>query len=504
MSDTPTPDAKPTAKHKPRRSWWWKWTRRILIGLVLFGVLSTVVLFIARTYVRSEGTRALAAEQARLDAEDSGWRWNDLQTAREKAAPPEAENSAVVVRRVRDLIPKEWNDWVNRPDQPENPDPPPLNRHIPLEELARDQELADATQKARDLGLTLRNYPRGYHVVVVEQNSPFIESLDETQKTRRVAHLMKIDAVFAAQDGDAVRGLRAAHAILNTARSIGDEPTLISSLVRYACRSIAIESTMRVLALTDSKAAGAELAVLQSALYAEVDEPVLLNGLRGELALFNRYFDALNDGTIAPDQMFKMGETKPSLEGRASFYFRRSFLPEDQRRYLQRMSELINAAKGPPHEQIATVKRVEDELRANRSSWYFFHQLALPATVKVMEASLRNRAELLSAATLIACERFRLARGRWPESLAELPKDLLPAIPIDPFTGEPMKFARLEDGITVCALPPKGLLNTNMKRLTNPLGGAEYGWRLYNPQLRGLPPLPKEKPDVPDMPDGPP
>ena len=51
--------------------------------------------------------------------------------------------------------------------------------------------------------------------------------------------------------------------------------------------------------------------------------------------------------------------------------------------------------------------------------------------------------------SLIALERFRVANGRWPDSLDEVPKTILPETPIDPFTGQPIRIARVSDGWAV-------------------------------------------------------
>jgi hypothetical protein len=494
MPKPPASEDDPQPAPKPR-SWGQKWFRRLLLALPVLSVLFIVALIAARTYFRSTGQREVAKELARLDAADPGWRFDTLMAAREKAKPPEEQNSAVVVRRVRELTPPEWKEWVAKaPTFGE--EPLPLNRHQAIAEHMREGLIA-LSRPARDLGLTLRDYPRGFHAINIE--GPFVASLEETQGAREVGALMKADAILAAERGDAVRGLQAAHAILNTGRSIGDEPSLISSLVRFALSLIAAESTIRVLALTDPREADAELAALQTALYAESDEPILLNGLRGERAMADRFIEGVDNGTIHPDAMTKVAQEKGSPARGASLYFLRTFLPEDRRRFLRLMSDLVEAAKGPPHERIAASERVEAEVKANWDVRYPWHRLMLPATSKVMEASVRHRAELLSVAALIACERFRLKHGRWPESLAELPKDLLPAIPVDPYNGEPMKFARLDDGITVYSVGGKKDANRDDKRLSNPLGGTERGWRLYDPQHRALPPLaPPPRPVLPE------
>ena len=499
MSESPKPadsqdeEGAPLYPQRPRRRYW---GRRLLIVFVVMPFVALVLLLSARTYFRHTGQRALNAEMARLDAEDPGWRFDDLMAAREKAAPAPGENSAAIVRMVRELMPAEWHEWTKTQSAQVDAGPLPLNVRQPFADLTRDADLAASTRAARDLGLTLRNHPRGHHVIVVGDR-PFVESLEETQGTRVVAHLMKTDALLAAQSGDAVRGLRAAHAILNAGRSIGDEPTLISTLVHFACDSITTEVAMRVLALNDATGSLTELAALQTALYVELNEPVLLNGLRGERAVVNHFFEGINTGRVTADTVAGMGDMKPGPEVQSNLYFTRTFLPEDQRRFLTVMSEAIAVATGPYQDRITRTQQIEADFRANRDIRYPWHGLMVPAISKLLEADTRCRAELLSAATLIACERFRLTRGRWPQSLAELPKDLLPTIPTDPYTGEPMRFAKLPDGITVYAAAPKGISGLDRKRLTNPLGGTEVGWRLYDPASRNRPPLPKEKPDAP-------
>src|SRR5262249_32651780 len=64
--------------------------------------------------------------------------------------------------------------------------------------------------------------------------------LPHVQDAREVAHLLECDADLRAQDGDADGALASCRAALNTGRSLGDEPILISQLVRIACRGISL------------------------------------------------------------------------------------------------------------------------------------------------------------------------------------------------------------------------------------------------------------------------
>src|SRR5215203_3534710 len=59
-------------------------------------------------------------------------------------------------------------------------------------------------------------------------------------------------------------------------------------------------------------------------------------------------------------------------------------------------------------------------------------------------------AALRTAETTVAIERYRLAHaGAMPATLDELVPALLPAVPIDPFSGAPVKLVRADDRYVV-------------------------------------------------------
>ncbi len=61
-----------------------------------------------------------------------------------------------------------------------------------------------------------------------------------------------------------------------------------------------------------------------------------------------------------------------------------------------------------------------------------------------------------NAYAALAAERFRLARGRWPETLDELVPAYLDAVPEDPFDGKPLRYRRRPDGFTVYSIGENG------------------------------------------------
>jgi hypothetical protein len=126
-------------------------------------------------------------------------------------------------------------------------------------------------------------------------------------------------------------------------------------------------------------------------------------------------------------------------------------------------------------------------------------RLFFPSLDHLVERSLRNRAVLLVAATAIACERFRLERARWPSELAEIPKTILPAVPLGPFDAQPIRYQILADRIVLTCYC--------WKRTEKDLNPVDFGDRkagpvefcypeapgfgiaacVWNPDHRGLP-----------------
>jgi hypothetical protein len=99
---------------------------------------------------------------------------------------------------------------------------------------------------------------------------------------------------------------------------------------------------------------------------------------------------------------------------------------------------------------------------------------------------LMSRAELLTAATGIACERFRLKHGRWPRDLAELPEP----VPVSPFDATPLRYRVLPDRIVICCrLADDHLRYSEPPEFEFPeVPGTTVGVRLWNPEHRAAPP----------------
>jgi hypothetical protein len=67
----------------------------------------------------------------------------------------------------------------------------------------------------------------------------------------------------------------------------------------------------------------------------------------------------------------------------------------------------------------------------------------------LVEQAGRETARLRAAAAGVAAARFRQSEGRWPRSLDELAPKWIDDMPLDPFTGEPLRWTVDDDGVRI-------------------------------------------------------
>ncbi len=98
---------------------------------------------------------------------------------------------------------------------------------------------------------------------------------------------------------------------------------------------------------------------------------------------------------------------------------------------------------------------------------------------------------------ILAAERYRRAKGRWPTSLQDLVPQYLSSVPIDLFDGKPIKMKPTKDGIIIYSI---GLDEQDdggtLVRGGNYLKmGTDLGSQLWNVENRRQPyrPAPKER-----------
>ena len=459
------------------RKKWMKWLGRLLLAVVFSLVTRTVWLVGERQWVRAEGDRELTTAFAETDAADPGWRWEALAAARR--IPPTDGNAAALIPRIKARLPPDWVRFDNPKKWEPTPPPQPPNRLFPEETIASTRRELGLAPAAVELARTLKDFPDGNRVIHL---TPDVLStkLQDTQDTRTVAALLRWDVVLAAADGDRGRAADDLLALLNTSRSVGDEPFLISQLVRIATRTLAARSVEYVLGQVEL--ADPRLAALQAAWANDAEEPLLLYGLRGERAAFDVLFRNLADGTATPTSAAKSGDAGLSFEAYTLWLYRGRF-PRERAAYHRWVTRGVEAARLPLHEQPAAIGALPpppgDDMKLAR--------LFIPAVEKIAAADWRSVAEARCVVVALACERYRLKNKRWPGSLSDLPNDRLPAVPLDPYDGQPLRYKSLADGAVVYSVGKDGTDDGGLTSEPGNPAGTDIGIRLWNPAARGLP-----------------
>jgi hypothetical protein len=162
----------------------------------------------------------------------------------------------------------------------------------------------------------------------------------------------------------------------------------------------------------------------------------------------------------------------------------RARLPAERAQCLRWFNAIVEAAGKPVEEQPAAFAALPPAPTVEKPIISRF----LSAFDKIASAFWRSVAEGRCAVVGIACERFRLKHNRWPENLAELSPEFLPAVPLDPYDGQPLRYTKLEDGVIIHSIGPKPEPGRARRHRAGVPEGIETAFRLWNPDQRRRPP----------------
>jgi hypothetical protein len=437
---------------------------------------------------------------------DPHWRLEEVEAGR--AVVPAERNSGDVAIAAKQLMPKRWPAW-DFPTEGEGVtatlDREALQQSFlelqPQNQLNQEQTAAlrvqlhaagAAREKARKLAdLNEGRYPITYSDDWVGTVLPHL------QGTREVANLLAWDVVLRAQEGDADGALASCRAILNAGRSIGDEPLLISLLVRVAVRGIAVGKIER--ALAQGQPSEQALAKLQNLVEKEVAETLINNAMRGERAGMDHFLEAVQTGkkTLTNRELKGVaGLNRSSGEDRGEFdsldLRAPGFVASQRAAMLRYLNRGVEIAKLRPEQQPAQLAQWE----ATAQEQPPLVRLLAPAVSKTFAAEQRFQAQLRCAAAALAAERYRRQKKAWPGNWdALVTSGHLKEVPIDPFDGKPLRLKRENDGLLIYSVGPDGEDNGGHTDRMNPIGkGLDLVFRLWDvPKRRQPPPPPKPR-----------
>ena len=215
-----------------------RWTLRRITAALALAIL--VIAIAGYNYGSNNTTRMLTQAVAEADRDDPNWRIQDLFSHR--IAIPDSENSGLVAAKAMKGLPWNWPEdppkpgglytpkseaskvYETIPNRQANLLPPSEFEATLRESLARYEENVRIARKLVD-------FPKGSYKIALRHN-PLEMVLSGSGNARTVARLLYVDAIVRAHEGDADGAIESCIAQINAGRSIGDEPTLASQLIR--------------------------------------------------------------------------------------------------------------------------------------------------------------------------------------------------------------------------------------------------------------------------------
>src|SRR5262245_6934321 len=260
-----------TNTNSPRRRR--RWPRVLLTSVALLLALFACLYGLLYWFASRE-TASAVAETDRLDP---GWRLLDIEAQREELSAE--ANSAVQVAKVVALGGRHGRTLrIDFAIQFEKLESPHELNELQIQMLREAREgLEEGLVEARKL----KDMPKGRFPV--KWSADWLSTnLSGQQNARRVFELLQHDAWMRAQMGDLDGAVESCRACLNAARSIGDEPMLISFLIRVAGGHIAMQSLERTMA--QGRPSEEALAPMQALIEQEMEDVQKhwINALRGE------------------------------------------------------------------------------------------------------------------------------------------------------------------------------------------------------------------------------
>jgi hypothetical protein len=491
MSETP-PYLDPQPRSR-RRLW-------LVLGLLIVAPFAVMGAWYG--YRHYTANRDLEKALAETDQLDPRWRLEDVLA--DRAAVPDERNSGLIVIDAKQLLPKRWPEWEyprdlanleEREDDEAVRMREALDRSFselePQQQLGEEQivalygELERATSALAE-ARKLADSPEGRYPIAYSDN--FVGTLlPHIQDAREIAKLLANDALFRAQEGDVDGALASCRGVLNAGRSVGDEPSCIAQLVRIALRGIAVDRAQRTLA--QGQPTDRALREMQELLETEEQVPLILIATRGERGGIDRLMESFQSGKTkltGRDLAQLEGLSGPSGSGPTLGdqldLHSPGFIQTQRAAMLRYLNRAVEAAKSPTEEQRARMREIE----ATAKSQPVLVRLFVPALSKINEACLRTQAQLRCASAALAAERYRQAKGRWPEAWDELiAAGFLREKPIDLYDGKPLRMRRMGDGLVIYSVGPDGEDNggnLDRKRLIAP--GTDLGFRLWDVDKR--------------------
>ncbi len=269
-------------------------------------------------------------------------------------------------------------------------------------------------------------------------------------------------------------------AVVELTKRIETDNIVVSELVQNAMGRMSREAVLKMI---EARPIAAETALKLSHDFEEFDRLVNITAaLRMETA--SAYF--LSERLRASPDLVKEWNLPPSEYWFLRYFVTYPFRPLyrlDQAHILRYERELVELGQKPYY-------TVRDRLNAwdaeveSRSRVFMLTRLLVPVLSRMHSGAAKAHAEVRTARLGLALEACSDRTGSYPHSIEALVPDILPELPVDPFSGKNLLYRLSEKELVVYSVGKNGMDDGGLKEevgergvLLNP-GADDIAWRI--------------------------
>jgi hypothetical protein len=227
---------------------------------------------------------------------------------------------------------------------------------------------------------------------------------------------------------------------------MGSIPWLLNGLVSVALENMADRTVVKILPAVTSKDSLARYPARDP----EAMGRMFDRCLRVEEAFSTARFCDTANGMIIPGTTD--APTPPSPASTAGMWL--LWVREDFQYYRNGMQHMRELAQQPYYKVLPEWKRILDDARSPSGPRHgILSANALGALASTMHTLAETQAMQASTAVGLAATRYRLAHNnQYPDSAQALVPEFLDAVPLDPFDGQPIRYKKAGETLTIYSI----------------------------------------------------
>lgn len=295
--------------------------------------------------------------------------------------------------------------------------------------------------------------------------------------SRSASKLVALDGALKAIDGKADGVAESVRLQWRLADANKYTPSMIAALVRTAVDALALDTIERGLRLGQFHPD--ELQEFEQTLARRAEEDRFRLALLGERA----YLTGMLDGIVS--RKFDPGKAAPNAVGLRSGFTPQFIYRRNQHSIGMIIDPLLEASVNP--ERLWECAAQADERAQELGSLDYLAKMLVPSLSRACELNARILLSMHMMRGVIAAERFRIEKGRYPESWDDLVPTYLLAAPIDMYDGRLVRLKATDEGIVIYSVFENRVDDGGKVELTPARGRTlDTGYRLVRPELRTL------------------